>query len=237
MLFSIPLFVFFSSLCFLTEQMENKEIETTKISNHQAEEEPILNFQRKEIFKECRRNHASSIGGLAVDGCCEFLPAGVEGTDEFFKCAACNCHRNFHRKEFVAGDQLQRPSNTLYYPSPNPISTVFPTPNDNIPKSGSSRETTSSLDLLNGAVHDTAPINRGGTSGGGESPSSSNKRFRTKFTREQKEKMLNFAEKLGWKIRKQDEDDVEEFCNKIGVKFQVFKVWMLNNKYSIRKQP
>ncbi|CAL5211035.1 unnamed protein product [Lathyrus oleraceus] len=230
MLFSIPLFVFFSSICFLTEQMKNEShdeeittfqnnkqannVETMEISNHQVDE-PILNFQRKEMFKECRRNHASGIGGFAVDGCCEFLPAGIEGTIEFFKCAACNCHRNFHHKELVTGDLTNFPANTVYYPSPTPISTIFPI-HDYIHMTGSSRGT----------------IN-----GGEERLTSFKKRFRTKFSREQKEKMFNFAVKLGWKVRKQDKNAVEKFCNKIGVKFQVFKVWILNNKHTIGKQP
>ncbi|MDG2834999.1 hypothetical protein P7M40_24220, partial [Vibrio parahaemolyticus] len=50
-------------------------------------------------YRECQKNHAVSIGGHAVDGCCEFLAAGEEGTLEAVICAACNCHRNFHRKE------------------------------------------------------------------------------------------------------------------------------------------
>ncbi|KAH7853620.1 hypothetical protein Vadar_004785 [Vaccinium darrowii] len=47
-------------------------------------------------YKECKKNHAASIGGYAVDGCREFMPAGEEGTVAAFKCAACSCHRNFH---------------------------------------------------------------------------------------------------------------------------------------------
>ncbi|CAN0877288.1 Zinc-finger homeodomain protein 4 [Linum grandiflorum] len=38
------------------------------------------------------------------------MAAGEEGSLAALKCAACNCHRNFHRKEgglgAVAGDQL-----------------------------------------------------------------------------------------------------------------------------------
>ena len=62
---------------------------------------------------------------------------------------------------------------------------------------------------------------------------SGKKRFRTKFTAEQKEKMTEFAEKLGWKLQRRDEDDeVERFCNEIGVSRQVFKVWRHNHKNS-----
>ncbi|KAK6142693.1 hypothetical protein DH2020_023041 [Rehmannia glutinosa] len=64
-------------------------------------------------------------------------------------------------------------------------------------------------------------------------PSSNNpgkKRFRTKFTREQKDKMLNLAECLDWKIQKQDEEMVQQFCSEMGInrlsdfEFQV-KIW------------
>ena len=41
------------------------------------------------------------------------------------------------------------------------------------------------------------------------------KRFRTKFTHEQRKKMLDFAMTLGWKIKNIDENVVEEFCNEI----------------------
>lgn len=47
-------------------------------------------------YRECRKNFAASSGGYVVDGCGEFIPSGEE---HFFKCAACQCHRNFHRKE------------------------------------------------------------------------------------------------------------------------------------------
>lgn len=56
------------------------------------------------------------------------------------------------------------------------------------------------------------------------------KRFRTKFSREQKEKMAAFAERAGWKIQKVDSFVVQQFCEEIGVKRRVLKVWMHNNK-------
>ncbi|KAM7499947.1 hypothetical protein LguiA_024361 [Lonicera macranthoides] len=59
------------------------------------------NSKRKMVvnYKECRKNHAANIGRYAVDGCCEFMPAGEEGTASALRCAACGCHRNFHRRE------------------------------------------------------------------------------------------------------------------------------------------
>ncbi|CAN8234772.1 unnamed protein product [Cochlearia groenlandica] len=50
-------------------------------------------------YVECQKNHAANIGGYAVDGCREFMAAGNEGTVDALRCAACGCHRNFHRKE------------------------------------------------------------------------------------------------------------------------------------------
>lgn len=50
-------------------------------------------------YRECRKNHAATIGGYVVDGCEEFMASGDEGTAAAMKCAACNCHRSFHRRD------------------------------------------------------------------------------------------------------------------------------------------
>ncbi|XP_010922896.3 mini zinc finger protein 1 [Elaeis guineensis] len=50
-------------------------------------------------YGECRKNHAASIGGYAVDGCREFMASGEEGTSAALRCAACDCHRSFHKRE------------------------------------------------------------------------------------------------------------------------------------------
>lgn len=79
----------------------------------------------------------------------------------------------------------------------------------------------------------------GGGGGGGlmvRPPHLVKKRFRTKFSQEQKEKMLNFAEKVGWKIQKQEEGVVQQFCQEVGVKRRVLKVWMHNNKHTLAKK-
>ncbi|PPD67341.1 hypothetical protein GOBAR_DD35780 [Gossypium barbadense] len=163
-------------------------------------------------YRECLKNHAVSIGGHAVDGCCEFIAAGDEGTVEALKCTACNCHRNFHRKE-TEGEtgylHLTPPSQ--YRPLALPAA------------SGGGGDSREEEDVSN-------PSSSGG--GGG-----SKKRFRTKFTAEQKEKMLDFAEKLGWRIQKHDEAAIQQFCEETGVKRHVLKVWMHNNKNTLGKKP
>ncbi|KAJ6396127.1 hypothetical protein OIU77_021207 [Salix suchowensis] len=65
-------------------------------SSQQEDERPYKKVVR---YKECLKNHAAAIGGNATDGCGEFIPGGEEGSLEALKCSACNCHRNFHRKE------------------------------------------------------------------------------------------------------------------------------------------
>ncbi|MDG2774680.1 hypothetical protein HKB01_05400, partial [Vibrio parahaemolyticus] len=123
------------------------------------------------VYKECLKNHVASLGGHALDGCGEFMPSptATAADPSSIKCAACGCHRNFHRK--------------VKYPV---------------------------------AEHEEY---------GGK------KRFRSKFTADQKEKMLGFAEKLGWKLQRKDlNDEIERFCRSVGVSRQVFKVWMHNHK-------
>ncbi|KAL3844661.1 hypothetical protein ACJIZ3_002064 [Penstemon smallii] len=53
-------------------------------------------------YGECQKNHAANVGGYAVDGCREFMACGEEGTEDALRCAACGCHRNFHRREVQA---------------------------------------------------------------------------------------------------------------------------------------
>ncbi|CAJ1974011.1 unnamed protein product [Sphenostylis stenocarpa] len=205
-------------------------------------------------YRECQKNHAVSIGGHAVDGCCEFLAAGEEGTLEAVTCAACNCHRNFHRKE-IDGEishyqprsqpqplhsQYHHQFSPYYYRAPPPsaagylhhhlvtppVSQHRPLPLPPLASGGLfSRE---EEDMSN-------PSSSGGGGGGfgGGSGSGTKKRFRTKFTQEQKDKMLAFAEKLGWRIQKHDEAAVEQFCAETCVKRHVLKVWMHNNKHTL----
>ncbi|KAF3445985.1 hypothetical protein FNV43_RR11163 [Rhamnella rubrinervis] len=197
-------------------------------------------------YRECLKNHAVGIGGHAVDGCGEFMAAGEEGSLDALKCAACNCHRNFHRKE-TDGDQnpyqhhhhIHHTQFSSYYRSPPPSGYLHLTPAQHhrplaLPAAsggggggggGHSRE--EGEDVSN-------PSSSGG---GGGSGNGLKKRFRTKFTQEQKEKMLGFSEKLGWRIQKHDESAVEQFCAETGVSRQVLKVWMHNNKHTLGKKP
>ncbi|KAK1584400.1 hypothetical protein Q3G72_032713 [Acer saccharum] len=54
---------------------------------------------RRIRYRECQKNHATNIRGYAVDGCREFMASDEQGTTSLLTCAACGCHRNFHRRE------------------------------------------------------------------------------------------------------------------------------------------
>ncbi|KAK3016616.1 hypothetical protein RJ639_006494 [Escallonia herrerae] len=217
-------------------------------------------------YRDCLKNHAASMGGHVVDGCGEFMPGGEEGTMDALKCAACECHRNFHRRE-IEGD-LQPVGNCHFTHNPNQSSSRrIPTYSNQTPASHPTMPPHQQQQHLHkfprggfttnlSTRHGPMMMAFGGNSGapaesssedlnmfqsnagapGQPSFSASKKRFRTKFTKEQKDKMHEFAEKLEWKMQKQDDQEVQQFCNELGVKRQVFKVWMHNNKQAMKKK-
>lgn len=148
-------------------------------------------------YKECQKNHTVSTGGHVVDGCCEFMPGGEEGTLGALKCAACSCHRSFHRKE------------------------VYEHIN-------STQELMSPAFYRSGSLHKAMIQPRG-------LYLPRKKRIRTKINEEQKEKMKEFAERLGWRILKKDEEEIDKFCRLVNLRRQVFKVWMHNNKQTMKR--
>ncbi|KAE9602069.1 hypothetical protein Lal_00040744 [Lupinus albus] len=201
-------------------------------------------------YKECLKNHAAAMGGNVTDGCGEFMPTAEVGTIQAFNCSACHCHRNFHRKEvegdpphdffnfrrtkFLLGPPRHYNNNNNILAAPPPEALMrYPTPS------------TSSV-----PHHMIMPYNIGGPlleasesdeqeDGGVDRAAAAKlvkKRYRTKFSQEQKEKMLSFAEKVGWKIQKQEESVMQQFCQEIGVQRRVLKVWMHNNKHNLAKK-
>lgn len=193
-------------------------------------------------YRECLKNHAVGIGGHAVDGCGEFMPAGEDGTLDALKCAACNCHRNFHRKESEGEGFHQshhHPHHSHHqFSSPYAFRSAQPSgylhvthpPHHHLQQRPLALPSTSRDDELDAS-------NPSSSGGGGGGSGGSKRRFRTKFTQEQKDKMLAFAERVGWRIQKQDEAAVQQFCAETNVKRHVLKVWMHNNKHTLGKKP
>ncbi|KAK9758286.1 hypothetical protein RND81_01G220600 [Saponaria officinalis] len=225
---------------------------------HRVNPSPSPEFRRSTAvrYRECLKNHAVNIGGHALDGCGEFMPAGDDGTLDALKCAACNCHRNFHRKEHepnrISGvppppPQPQPPQFSPYYRTPAPPAGYLPHHHRQLPFIPALPSSNTSGGTQSGDVGDdvSLPSSSGGGGGGmiisggsgGGGGSAKIRRHRTKFTQEQKDKMLGFAEKLGWRIQKHDEAAVQQFCAETLVKRQVLKVWMHNNKHTLGKKP
>ncbi|KAI4314842.1 hypothetical protein L6164_027710 [Bauhinia variegata] len=215
-------------------------------------------------YGECLKNHAASIGGHVVDGCGEFMPSGQEGTPESLRCAACECHRNFHRKE-TEGEPHHVSNYYSCYPNKSNGQNRIPSPHlhsqhpqfSTAPSSLHQQHhrfsygfvATPSAALIppmmmafggggGPAESSSEDLNMFHSNPGGQSsvqPPLSKKRFRTKFSQQQKDEMMEFADKIGWKIQKHDEQEMQQFCSQVGVKRQAFKVWMHNNKQAMKK--
>ncbi|KAM0057499.1 putative transcription factor ZF-HD family [Helianthus debilis subsp. tardiflorus] len=190
-------------------------------------------------YRECLKNHAANMGAHVLDGCGEFMPGGADDTPQALKCAACECHRSFHRRE-VEGE-----SQPIQY-TPHPAAAAPPrraagvhlppaAPSTQPQRHRHHRPMPPIMMAFGGAAAESSSedFNMFRTYAGVQA---SKKRFRTKFTQEQKDKMLEFAERIEWKIQKQNEEDVLRFCNEVGLKKQVFKVWMHNNKQAAKKK-
>ncbi|XP_076954265.1 zinc-finger homeodomain protein 11-like [Bidens hawaiensis] len=222
-------------------------------------------------YKECLKNHAASMGGHAVDGCGEFMPSLTSSPNDptSLKCAACGCHRNFHRRDpdgiisFPTNPPIQhvieyQPQHRHHPPPPppgppQPLSLAGARENSISPPDSPSPPPISSSYYHPSAPHMLLSLSSGLAAPPSEatqfssipvtggigllgSNSTGKKRFRTKFTQDQKEKMHELAERVGWKMQKKDEDLIISFCNEIGVDRGVFKVWMHNNKMTFGKK-
>ncbi|CAH8319953.1 unnamed protein product [Eruca vesicaria subsp. sativa] len=196
-------------------------------------------------YKECLKNHAAALGSHALDGCGEFMPSPsfVSTDPTSLKCAACGCHRNFHRREPDNDSSTPQPPPSIaaaieyqphhrHHPPPPPPPQAAPHLPPSSPNSASPPPISSSYMLLSlsGTNNNNLAFS------GNNNQTGSRKRFRTKFSQFQKEKMHEFADRVGWKMQKRDEDDVREFCRQIGVDKSVLKVWMHNNKNTFNRR-
>jgi ZF-HD class homeobox domain-containing protein len=204
-------------------------------------------------YRECLKNHAAAIGGSATDGCGEFMPAGEEGSLDALRCSACGCHRNFHRKEPPGGDGRQLYGHHHHHPL-SPLAAVHPHHHRGLLVAALPPAPTRMVMPLSAAMHhhqqppqqhhssasaDSDDAHVPGVRGGEvqqQQQAPARKRFRTKFTAEQKARMLGFAEDAGWRLQKLDEAAVQRFCQEVGVKRRVLKVWMHNNKHTLARR-
>uniref|UniRef100_A0A0E0J7Y0 ZF-HD dimerization-type domain-containing protein n=3 Tax=Oryza TaxID=4527 RepID=A0A0E0J7Y0_ORYNI len=182
-------------------------------------------------YRECLKNHAAAIGGSATDGCGEFMPGGEEGSLDALRCSACGCHRNFHRKELDAAATPLHHHHQLLGVGAHPrghghhhhhlLVAALPPPTRMV--------------MPLSAMHTSESDDAAARPGGGGAVAA-RKRFRTKFTAEQKARMLGFAEEVGWRLQKLEDAVVQRFCQEVGVKRRVLKVWMHNNKHTLARR-
>ncbi|KAI4965823.1 hypothetical protein ZWY2020_048084 [Hordeum vulgare] len=183
-------------------------------------------------YRECLKNHAAAIGGNATDGCASHgYGYGHHAVRRLLGPAVSHSH---HHKSsgglLVTADHYGAYAAARALPPPPP---PLPGHHHQIIMPLNMIQTSES-DEMDGIMGD----GRGGlASGGGGGSSSSKKRFRTKFTAEQKGRMLEFAEGVGWRLQKLDDAMVQHFCQEIGVKRRVLKVWMHNNKHNLASRP
>ncbi|KAK8526034.1 hypothetical protein V6N12_020515 [Hibiscus sabdariffa] len=197
-------------------------------------------------YKECLKNHAASLGGHALDGCGEFMPSpSATPTDPAsLKCAACGCHRNFHRRDPYDGPAsirgLPPPPNASSSPShtpPSPVPHSYYTSAPHMLLALTTAYSSGPLDEYQHHPNSSHPwVPRINNNNNDNNNPSGRKRARTKFSKEQKEKMHAFAERLGWRMQKSEERSIQEFCYEVGVDRRVFKVWMHNNKNTFNKK-
>ncbi|XP_040383302.1 zinc-finger homeodomain protein 9-like [Oryza brachyantha] len=245
---------------------------------------PAVGLGGETVYRECLKNHAASLGGHALDGCGEFMPSPAANAADptSLKCAACGCHRNFHRR-LPEGSPPPPPPAPPALPAPPMTASVLhgqphrgeETPEVRLPPGVDGDESDSDSDgseyddersvspppphlpapvahqppssYYPSAPHMLLSLGSSGQMAPGQaqrlppqvSPASApppggmpRKRFRTKFTAEQKQRMQELSERLGWRLQKRDEAIVDEWCRDIGVGKGVFKVWMHNNKHN-----
>ncbi|PIN16289.1 hypothetical protein CDL12_11059 [Handroanthus impetiginosus] len=82
------------------------------------------NIEYVVTYTQCLHNHAAHTMNYVFDGCGLFEPSGPNGTPEAMVCAACHCHRNFHRIVIVElpprFNAQDIDTNTIPVPPPQP---------------------------------------------------------------------------------------------------------------------
>ncbi|KAK1432274.1 hypothetical protein QVD17_09170 [Tagetes erecta] len=149
------------------------------------------------------------------------MPGGEPGTLEALSCAACTCHRNFHRKEpqgpvvRVEHFHYNYPVGYIRMMGPAPIQ-IHPSVHQ--PSASRGNLATGSNPMSSGAS------------------GSSSKRRHTNISKDQKARMLAFVQEVGWRLNKEHEERVHLLCAEIGITKKVFKTWMHNYRYKSGKK-
>ncbi|KAI3793996.1 hypothetical protein L1987_36620 [Smallanthus sonchifolius] len=183
-------------------------------------------------YGKCNKNYSPAAGVSVLDGCGEFMPSRTPTPTHpsFLFCDACGCHRSFHHEPTDNNHPPPHHVTENHHPETSPSSlatTSTPRSPSPSPVSFSRYPTGPPPHMFVAANPALQP-----------QPANQNvkKRTRTKFSEDQKQKMLEFAERIGWKLSKQDDEMIQGFCNDIGVTKRVLKVWIHNHRNDHRER-
>ncbi|XP_069149151.1 zinc-finger homeodomain protein 4-like [Solanum lycopersicum] len=189
-------------------------------------------------YLECRHNYAARSNGYVLDGCGEFCPTVALQTPESFICAACHCHRNFHRKvEVEVEDEAESPIISINHPSHGTPLVIMddPPPSQSKVKTGAQLCETSEKNNTNvetkmemdGREIQVKKLKR-------EYNGCSSSSVRIRLDPYQRKRIQNFAnEIMGWKWKKSHEQIIP-FCDEIGITPNFLKNWINNTRRRTR---
>ncbi|XP_052209199.1 zinc-finger homeodomain protein 1-like [Diospyros lotus] len=171
--------------------------------------------------------------------------AGTEGALETLKGVACQHHCKLHKKQtrvITNNEHINIPTDSDQHRLPPHLQFVAlygPPPGFKSPlglqkaPEGEERERGEGSHNFQMRVAIGCSITSTDSENAAEVPI---KRPRTRFSKEQKERMLGLAEKVGWKVRKENREAIRQVCDEIGVLPLNFKIWVRNNKKKFCKK-
>ncbi|CAA0834954.1 Zinc-finger homeodomain protein 2 [Striga hermonthica] len=169
----------------------------------------MANFHQQHVlvmFKDCQHNHAAQAQGFTLDGCGLFEPNGPNATPESLFCAACGCHRNFHRRvevDLPHNYSTQNVNPTSPHHQPSDEQPQAQEPSSNSPSANGRQEVVSGL-------RETGPA-----------------RVRNRITREQSERMREIAERNEWRMfRDHSEEEIRRICSEVGITRNMLRRWI-----------
>ncbi|XP_054777364.1 zinc-finger homeodomain protein 9-like [Prosopis cineraria] len=158
-------------------------------------------YKQEVIYKECLHNHAASLGLVANDGCYEFLKPNTNNTVDGDSQHEFLCAVCKCHRNFHRKEVIYTPIMQIHHhQQPN-----FP--------------------ARRGGSPANVDVNNNNNIAGRRK-----RKKRTMFTAEQQSRMGIFAERLGWRPKRADKEEILNFCMQIGISRRMFIVWVNNNR-------
>ncbi|GER41467.1 homeobox protein 26 [Striga asiatica] len=183
------------------------------------------------MYKECLHNHAAHAGGYALDGCSLFEPGGPSGTRHSATCAACGCHRSFHRRVEVDLPRRHDGDGPTAVPSPDPPHSRQPPP----PPPGHRAQPSPEFPNLPPAP---PQARRGTTPGHGQfarreaGVDGGSRGQGRRLDKSQSKRLRVIAEVNDWKMfRDYSKEEIVSICEEVGINKSCFKAWVAYHRH------